>query len=69
MLSQNDVGNAYLLGFARAMQYPSKIQKICYGPHLHPHLGFFVFAFETFPTHPPTTPHCPPLTYSHIHSN
>ncbi len=25
------MGNAFLLGFARAMQYPSKFQKICYG--------------------------------------
>jgi hypothetical protein len=27
----------------------------------------FSFAFETFPTHPPTTPHCPPPTYSPIY--
>jgi hypothetical protein len=29
ILSQNDVGIAFLLGFARAN--PSKFQKICYG--------------------------------------
>jgi hypothetical protein len=27
----NDVGIFFLLGFARATQYPSKFQKICYG--------------------------------------
>jgi hypothetical protein len=26
----------------------------------------FLFACETFPSHPPTTPHCTPLTYSPI---
>ncbi len=31
ILLQNDVGIAFLLGFARALQYPSKFQKICYG--------------------------------------
>jgi hypothetical protein len=31
ILSQNDVGIAFLLGFDRALQYPSKFQKICYG--------------------------------------
>jgi hypothetical protein len=31
ILSQNDVGITFLLGFAKAMQYPSKFQKICYG--------------------------------------
>jgi hypothetical protein len=34
----------------------------------HPSPSFF-FAFETFPTHPPTTPHWPPLTYSSIYLN
>jgi hypothetical protein len=31
ILSQNDVGIACLLGFAKAMQYLSKFQKMCYG--------------------------------------
>jgi hypothetical protein len=31
ILSQNDACIVFLLGFARAMQYPSKFQKICYG--------------------------------------
>jgi hypothetical protein len=31
ILSQNDVGISFLLGFARALQYLSKFQKICYG--------------------------------------
>jgi hypothetical protein len=31
MLSQNDVGITCFLGLAKAMQYPSKFQKICYG--------------------------------------
>jgi hypothetical protein len=31
ILSQNDVGIAFILDFDRAMQYPSKFQKICYG--------------------------------------
>ncbi len=30
---------------------------------------FFFFAFETFPAHPPTTPHCAPPTYSPIYLN
>ncbi len=30
---------------------------------------FFFCAFDTFPTHPPTTPHCPPLTYLPIYLN
>jgi len=28
-----------------------------------PHPVSVFFAFETLPTHPPTTPHCPPPTY------
>jgi hypothetical protein len=63
ILSQNDVGNVCLLGFAKAMQYRSKFQKICYGTHPCPKLVFYFFAFETFPTHSPTTPHYPPSTY------
>jgi hypothetical protein len=31
VLSQNDVGIVCFLGFAKAMQYLSKFQKICYG--------------------------------------
>jgi hypothetical protein len=31
ILSQNDVGITFFLGFIRAMQYPFKFQKICYG--------------------------------------
>jgi hypothetical protein len=31
ILSQNDVGIIFLLGFVKAMQYPSKFQMICYG--------------------------------------
>jgi hypothetical protein len=30
ILLQNDAGIAYLLGFARVVQYFSKFQKICY---------------------------------------
>jgi hypothetical protein len=32
-------------------------------------ISVFFFAFETFPTHPPTTPGCPPPTYSPISLN
>jgi hypothetical protein len=31
ILLQNDVVIIFLLSFAKAMQYPSKFQKICYG--------------------------------------
>jgi hypothetical protein len=31
ILLQNDVGIAFLLGFAKAMQYPSKFENISYG--------------------------------------
>jgi hypothetical protein len=31
ILLQNDVGIAFLIGFAMVMQYPSKFQNICYG--------------------------------------
>jgi hypothetical protein len=31
ILLQNDVGIAFLLGFAKAMQYAFKFQKICNG--------------------------------------
>ncbi len=31
ILLQNDVGIVCFLGFATAMQYPLKFQKICYG--------------------------------------
>ncbi len=31
ILSQNDVGIVFRLGFAKALQYLSKFQKICYG--------------------------------------
>jgi len=31
ILSQNDVGTIFLLGFAKVMQYLSKFQNICYG--------------------------------------
>jgi hypothetical protein len=31
ILSQNDVGIAFFLGFVKAMQYPSKFQMISYG--------------------------------------
>ncbi len=31
ILSQNGVGIVFLLGFARAMQYPSKFKNIYYG--------------------------------------
>jgi hypothetical protein len=34
-----------------------------------PHPVFFFLAYETFPTHPPTTPHCLPPTYSPIYLN
>ncbi len=39
--------------------------KLYFVPAPHP-VFFFFFAFETFPTHPPTTPHGPPSTYSPI---
>jgi hypothetical protein len=61
ILLQNDVGNACPLGFARAMQYLSKFQNICYGAHAHPQTNFFfILTFESLPTHPPTNPHYPP---------
>jgi hypothetical protein len=31
ILLQNDVDIAFIIGFARVMQYLSKFQKICYG--------------------------------------
>jgi hypothetical protein len=31
ILSQNDLGIAFFLGFARVIQYLSKLQNICYG--------------------------------------
>jgi len=60
ILLQNDAGNACLLGFAKAMQYPSKFQKICYGVHPHSPRGFFFFfCFWNF-SYPPT--YYPPLS-------
>jgi hypothetical protein len=60
ILLQNDVDNVCVLGFAKAMQYPSKFQKICYGAQPHPPPSvFFFFSFETFPTTyllPPLSP-------------
>jgi hypothetical protein len=35
----------------------------------HPTSSFFFLSFETFLSHPPTNPHCPPLTYSPIYLN
>ncbi len=62
----NDVGNACLLGFDKAMQFLSKFQKICYGAP--PPDFFFFFCFWIF-SHPSITPDCPLLTYSPIYLN
>jgi hypothetical protein len=40
-----------------------------FSPHPNPILFIYLFSFETFPTQPPTTPHCPPPTYSPIYLN
>jgi hypothetical protein len=62
ILSQNDVG--FPSKFARAMQYPSKFQNICYGAQ---GLGFiFKMFLKLFPlTHllPPIVPHQPIQLY------
>jgi hypothetical protein len=64
---QNDVVNVCLLGFARAMQYPSKFQRYFMEPIPTCFLFIYLFAFKTFLTHPPTTPPVIPHQPIHLH--